>query len=69
MKRYFPTDVLVTGADILFFWVERMIMMKKAVVNEIPFHTVYLHQLVRDEKGKKMSKTTGNVIDPLEIVD
>ncbi|MCO4827940.1 valine--tRNA ligase [Lentibacter algarum] len=69
MKRYFPTDVLVTGADILFFWVARMIMMQKAVVNEIPFHTVYLHQLVRDEKGKKMSKTTGNVIDPLEIVD
>ena len=69
MKRYCPTDVLVTGADILFFWVARMIMMQKAVVNEIPFHTVYLHQLVRDEKGKKMSKTTGNVIDPLEIVD
>ncbi len=69
MKRYFPTDVLLTGQDILFFWVARMIMMQKAVVGEIPFHTVYLHQLVRDEKGKKMSKTTGNVIDPLEIVD
>ena len=69
MRRYFPTDVLVTGFDILFFWVARMIMMQKAVVKEIPFHTVYLHQLVRDEKGKKMSKTTGNVIDPLEIVD
>ena len=68
MQRYFPTDVLVTGSDILFFWVARMIMMQLAVVDEIPFHTVYLHQLVRDEKGKKMSKTTGNVIDPLEVV-
>ncbi|MEX0328108.1 MAG: valine--tRNA ligase [Ruegeria sp.] len=69
LKRYFPTDVLVTGFDILFFWVARMMMMQLAVVDQIPFHTVYLHQLVRDEKGKKMSKTTGNVIDPLEIVD
>ncbi len=69
LQRYFPTDVLITGFDILFFWVARMMMMQLAVVNEIPFHTVYLHQLVRDEKGKKMSKTTGNVIDPLEIVD
>ena len=69
MERYFPTDVLITGADILFFWVARMMMMQLAVANEIPFRTVYLHQLVRDEKGKKMSKTTGNVIDPLEIVD
>ena len=68
-KRYFPTDVLITGQDILFFWVARMIMMQLAVVGQIPFHTVYLHQLVRDEKGKKMSKTTGNVIDPLVIVD
>ena len=69
MERYFPTDVLITGFDILFFWVARMMMMQLAVVNEIPFHTVYLHQLVRDERGKKMSKTTGNVIDPLEIVN
>jgi valyl-tRNA synthetase len=69
MQRYFPTDVLITGFDILFFWVARMMMMQLAVVDSIPFHTVYLHQLVRDEKGKKMSKTTGNVIDPLEIVD
>ncbi len=69
MRRYFPTDVLITGFDILFFWVARMMMMQLAVVDQIPFHTVYLHQLVRDEKGKKMSKTTGNVIDPLEIVD
>ena len=69
MARYFPTDVLVTGFDILFFWVARMMMMQLAVVDEAPFHTIYLHQLVRDEKGKKMSKTTGNVIDPLEIID
>ncbi|HGG05736.1 MAG TPA: valine--tRNA ligase, partial [Aliiroseovarius sp.] len=68
-KKYFPTDVLITGQDILFFWVARMMMMQQAVVGQDPFHTVYLHQLVRDEKGKKMSKTTGNVIDPLEIVD
>ena len=68
-SKYFPTDVLITGFDILFFWVARMMMMQLAVVDQIPFHTVYLHQLVRDEKGKKMSKTAGNVIDPLEIID
>ncbi|WP_319826237.1 valine--tRNA ligase [Thalassovita sp.] len=69
LAKYFPTDVLITGFDILFFWVARMMMMQLAVVDDIPFHTVYLHQLVRDEKGKKMSKTTGNVIDPLEIIN
>ena len=69
MEKYFPTDVLITGFDILFFWVARMMMMQLAVVDEIPFHTVYLHQLVRDEKGQKMSKTKGNVVDPLEIVE
>ncbi len=69
LKRYFPTDVLITGFDILFFWVARMIMMQKAVVGEKPFHTVYTHALVRDEKGKKMSKSLGNVLDPLELIE
>ncbi|MEM6695356.1 MAG: valine--tRNA ligase [Pseudomonadota bacterium] len=68
-QKYHPTSVLITGQDILFFWVARMMMMQYAVVDEKPFDTVYLHQLVRDEKGVKMSKVLGNVIDPLEIID
>ena len=69
LKRYYPTDVLVTGFDIIFFWVARMIMMGLRFMGEVPFHTVYIHALVRDSQGQKMSKSKGNVMDPLELVD
>ena len=67
-KTYFPTNVLVTGFDIIFFWVARMIMMSLFCTNKIPFKDVYIHNLMRDEWGKKMSKTKGNVIDPIESI-
>ena len=69
LKRFYPTNVLVTGFDIIFYWVARMMMMGLHFMHEIPFHDVYFHALVRDEKGAKMSKSKGNVIDPLSLID
>ena len=69
VKRYYPTSVLVTGFDIIFFWVARMMMMGLHFMGEIPFHEIYIHALVRDEKGAKMSKSKGNVIDPLDLIE
>ncbi|MPR08095.1 valine--tRNA ligase [Microvirga tunisiensis] len=69
LKRYYPTNTLVTGFDIIFFWVARMMMMGLHFMDEVPFDTVYIHALVRDEKGAKMSKSKGNVIDPLDVVE
>jgi valyl-tRNA synthetase len=69
LANYYPTSVLVTGFDIIFFWVARMMMMGNHYMTTEPFHTVYIHALVRDEKGQKMSKSKGNVIDPLALID
>jgi valyl-tRNA synthetase len=69
LARYYPTDALVTGFDIIFFWVARMMMMGLHFMKEVPFRTVYIHALVRDERGAKMSKSKGNVIDPLSLIE
>ena len=69
LKKFYPTSVLVTGFDIIFFWVARMLMMGNYFQNSTPFKKVYVHALVRDEKGQKMSKSKGNVIDPLELIN
>lgn len=68
LKAFYPTSLLETGLDIIFFWVARMVMMGLQLTDTLPFHTVYLHAMVRDKEGRKMSKSLGNVIDPLEVI-
>ena len=68
LQRFYPASVLETGYDILFFWVARMVMMALELTDQVPFHTIYLHGLVRDAEGQKMSKTKGNVLDPLDVI-
>ena len=69
LKKFYPTSILVTGFDIIFFWVARMMMMGNFFLKKVPFKQIYVHALVRDEKGQKMSKSKGNIIDPLELIN